>query len=105
MANIIALVIIALTTDPELKAKLERKLAEYKTRMMYRAPETDPHGWYKMRVLGRLLSQGAVNVPELKAEVQVHSWYDEYAFADAVSVIAAYNNGNIGAVYGGTGLK
>jgi hypothetical protein len=105
MANIIALICIVLTTDPDLKAKLKRKLAEYKTRMQYRAPETDPHGWYKLNVLARLLTEGMVNVPALQAEFRHHSWYDEYAFADAVSVINAYNSGNNSAVYGGTGLK
>ncbi len=105
MAEILALTCITLAADPDLRAKLARKLAEYKTRMQYRAPETDPHQTYKLRVLRCLLEQGSVNVAEIQAELQRFGWYDEYAFRDAVSIIDAYNSNDTSRLRGGTGLK
>ncbi len=105
MADIVVLTCITLTADPDLRAKLERKLAEYKTRMRYRAPETDPHQTYKLRVLGRLLEKGSVDVTEMRTELQRFNWFDEYAFRDAVSIVDAYNGNDTSRLRGGTGLK
>ncbi len=105
MADILALTCITLTADPDLRAKLARKLAEYKTRMQYRAPETDPHQWYKLRVLGRLLEKGSVNVTETEAEFRRYDWFDEDTFRDAVSIVDAYNRNDTARLRGGTGLK
>jgi len=96
---------LVLTANPDLRAKLERKLKEYFDRMMFRAPETDPHGWYKLRALECLLTKGELVVAELQAEVQRLSWYYEYYFLDAIAVVNAYNDDRLDAIRGGTGLK
>ncbi len=97
--------IVVLTADTDRRAKLERKLKEYAGRLAFRAPETDPHGWYKMHLLECLLQKGDIDVPAMIAEFRVIGWYDEFAFADALGVIAAYNSGDLSSVTGGTGLK
>ncbi len=105
MIDLTVLAVITLTADADLLAKLQRKLLEYNARMAFRAPETDPHAWYKIQILSRLLKKGEVKVAELRADLERLSFFHEGSFLDALGVINAYNSNELAKVSGGTGLK
>ncbi len=96
---------IVLTADADQKAKLQRKLAEYETRVAFTPPEADPHSHYKLCVLKELLEKGFVNVGEFRNLLaEQFGWSFERSYYDAVSIIAGYNANDLSHISGGTGL-
>lgn len=113
---------IVLPKNTEIVGKLERKLAEYKSRvedkfnrhvrastLAFIAPEeTSPHTLvgYKIAILDTVLAQGRVNVDEFKRDYWTkHGPVEESYFRSAVNVISNYCGDPNTRVYGGTGLK
>lgn len=88
---------ITLTTNPEQRAKLERKLAEYKARD-YRGLLSD----LKFLVLKTLLEKGSVDLNELYHPERSLS---RRTYEEAFGIIDAYNTGDLIGVHGGTGLR
>lgn len=97
--------VLFLTTDPDRKAKLERKLKEYKGRYFYQAPWICPLDTYKLSLLDRLLKRQALDAYEAEREFAKNSWHQPDAFHEAIAIINAYNTGDLGSLRGGTGLK
>ncbi|MBI4457715.1 hypothetical protein HY633_02005 [Candidatus Uhrbacteria bacterium] len=98
---------IIITADPELRAKLERKMEEYKHRWSfpYRAPEVTPYSTYRCEALSELLEKGSCDVDALRARYSGTDWFHAPEFEDSVDVIMKYNAGLAHEVRGGTGLK
>lgn len=96
---------IVLTSDPEQKARLQRKLKEYDGRLEFQAPEVDLHATYKQRILKELLEKGSVDAAvvaaRLESEIGVS---DGRAFSEALHIIAGYNANDLSKIRGGTGL-
>jgi hypothetical protein len=59
------------------------------------ASEMDPHGYFKFITLDLLIKNGSVDIEQLRARWSGLEWYREITFRDAVSVIEAYNSGDI----------
>jgi hypothetical protein len=96
--------ILTLTTDPEQRAKLVRKLEEYKKRYMFRAPDADTDGFYKLTMLGELVENGIIDFEAKEQEFARHEWHRPHEFQSVVKIIKSYNSGDQSGIYGGTGL-
>lgn len=99
--------VITLGKDPKLRGKLERKLAEYNTRLESSNPEHVKDAHLKIIVLSLVLEKGSVSVEEIKESVSKEfDSVDNERFDDAVWIINEYcTKGGRGRVKGGTGLK
>jgi hypothetical protein len=98
--------VIILKTDRELRAKLERKLDEYKRRFKEDDPALVQDARHKAMILEKVLKNGRVNVNEIKGEMKSLSWFDDDDFDNAVDVINEYCEvGGRGKLHGGTGLN
>lgn len=103
--------------DPELLAKLERKLVEYEKRVEKtqgtRHPElaymADRHyrdALFKSTVLREVLTSGEIKTYDLSLELaKRYEPFDEDRFNNACAVIAAYCGQPDIEIHGGTGLK
>jgi hypothetical protein len=117
--------VITLRADPELRAKLERKLEEYRQRYAekvaelgedtgFRAPEIRcchlGQAPYRVFILERLLRDGRIETWSLSREIaevlkKDKNEFDSEYFDKSCAVIKAYaENGGAGLVEG-TGLK
>lgn len=97
--------VIVLKKDPQLRAKLERKLHEYENRLKETDPETIQDAHHKAVVLERVLKNGKANINELKKEMENYRWFDKDDFENAVGVINEYcRTSSRGRVVGGSGL-
>jgi hypothetical protein len=109
--------VITRPQDPELLAKLERKLVEYQKRAQEaqgtRHPEsaylTDYHyrdALFKSAVLREVLTKGEVKTYDLSLELaKQYEPLDMDRFNNACAVIAVYCGQLDEGLYGGTGLN
>lgn len=86
---------------------LERKLAEYRSRLNeFGAPETQFDTIYKIAVVERLVETGEVDTQNLSRElVAKYGTFDTASFNNACGVIADYIKTGGKNVAGGTGLN
>ena len=100
--------VLVLTRNGDQQAKLRRKHGEYAKRYEFVAPETDPGGTYRLRLLGVLLEKQVVDVDEFAEECRTKfGWHFEAEFKEAVAIITAYNSGDLAGIRpnSGTGLR
>ena len=95
--------VLVLTRDPEQLAKLQRKLKDYEARYGYIAPEVDPAGTYRYRLLKELLEKKLVDPAEFEEHYLTLDWHDQSAFTEAVAIIKSYNSGDLSKIRVGTG--
>ena len=100
---------IILPKDPQLRAQLEAKLAEYERRGADSPllPVLRQRAVFKEEALRRLLRDGRLDAPAFLAECQERfgERLETVAFEEAVGVIASYCSGDYDRrVEGGTGL-
>ena len=109
--------VITKPKDPELLAKLERKLAEYEKRvekaqdtrhpeLAYKTDRRYRDALFKSAVLREVLAKGEVKTYDLSLELaKQHEPFDVDRFNNACAVIAAYCGQLDGELCGGTGLS
>ena len=94
---------IILTACAILRARLALKLAEYKDRYLYLAPEINFHGHLKLTILGDLLANGRVEIETYHHRFCRYDYFSPRTLRCAFLLVDCYNGG-AGTVYGGTGL-
>ena len=117
-------VVLVLPNNPQLRARLEAKLQEYRQRLIaeekamgdigvapYRSPErlgsvVYYDSYYKIAVLERLLNDGRVAAEPLSLELlqMQGDGFDSQMYVNAFQVIEVYVKGTGGTLIGGTGL-
>lgn len=95
---------ITLTTDADQKAKLERKLDEYRKRIAAKGPVVDADLACKEFVLSELLAQGSVTRDGVTDAVGHVPHVTSEHIDNALAVVSAYNIGEMCLVRGGSGL-